>query len=157
LLLRSFWLTGQREAAQEHHLKGYQLVRGNRDFIYEQALHMAHLLRSNQLEEATALLRKHLPWALEIKSLSNRFYFVVPTRLCVARLLDNGIRTLRCRIPEGVLPEAKKTTLPLAPFAAWLDKSIPEIASRFDQRNGTNFFSSFAQTFPQELRENASA
>jgi hypothetical protein len=150
-LLRSFWATGQREAAQEHHLKGYRLVRGNRDFIHEQALHMTHLLRSNQLEEAAAVLRKHLPWALETKSLDLRFYFLVPARACVALLLDSGLRSLRSRVPEGVFPEAKKTTLPLPQFAAWLDQSIPELASRFDQRNGTRSFATFAETFCSEL------
>jgi len=111
-LLRSFWLTGQRDAAQEHHLKGYRLVRGNRDFIHEQALHMTHLLRSNQLEQATALLRKHLPWALETKSLDLRFYFLVPARACVARLLDSGIRSLRCRVPAMSSPMQKKPAFP---------------------------------------------
>ncbi len=150
-LLRSFWLMGQRDAAQKHHLEGYRLVRGNRDFIHEQALHLTHLLRSNQLEEAAFLLRKHLPWALETRSLDLRFYFLVPARLCVARLLDSGMRSLRCRVPADVVPEARKATLPLPQFAAWLDQSIAELASRFDQRNGTRFFSSFAEGLSQDI------
>jgi hypothetical protein len=150
-LLRSFWHIGQRETAQEHHLKGYRLIRGNRDFINEQALHLTHLLRSRQVEQAAALVRKHLPWALETKSLDLRFYFLVPTRVCVARLLENGIGSLRCRVPENVFPDAKKTILPLAQLAAWLDKSIPEIACRFDQRNGNGFFTSFADSYAEEL------
>ena len=150
-LLRSFWLIGQRDAAQEHHLKGYRLVRGNRDFIHEQALHLTHLLRSNQLEEAAALLRKHLPWALETKSLDLRFYFLVPAHGCVTRLLDSGIRSLRCRVPDDVFPDAKKATIPLPQFAAWLDQSIPDLANRFDQRNRTRSFATFAEGFERDL------
>jgi hypothetical protein len=149
-LLRSLWLTGRHSEAEQHHVQGYRLVRSNRDFLREQAWHLGHLLRSRQLEPASALVRKHLPWALDTRSLDFRFYFLVPARLCVERLIDNGVSSLRCRLPEGIIPGTKKTVIALPNLAAWMEKAIPELAAKFDQRNGNSFFASFASTAPQE-------
>jgi hypothetical protein len=126
-------------------------VRSNRGFIREQSWHLAHLLRSGQLEPAAALLRKHLPWALETKSLDYRFYFLVPGRICAQRLLKNGVGSLRCRLPGDVCPVARKTVVPLQELSDWMGDTISQLASQFDARNGNTAFSSLARTLSQEL------
>lgn len=151
VLLASFWRTGQPKLAEEQHGKGYRLVRNNRDFLREHAWHLAHLLRSHQLEPAAALVRKHLPWALETRSLDYRFFFLLPARLCVDRLVQQGVATLRCRLPLDVCPVAGKTVVPLKELSAWMAKVIPELAAQFDARNGNSHFTGLAAALAGEL------
>jgi hypothetical protein len=151
-LLRSFWLLGQREAAAEHHIKGYRLVRNNRDFIREQSWHLAHLLRSGELELAAALMRKHLPWALETRNLDYRFYFLSAARAGCRRLLEAGASSLRCRLPTDQFPFAGKTTVPLDALAAWMDGAIAQLTALFDRRNGNQRFAELAQLAEAELK-----
>ena len=150
-VLRSLWVSGEREGAQENHLKGYRLVRNNRTFIREQSLHLAHLLRSDQNEAAAALVRKHLPWALETKSLDYRFYFLVPSKICVERLRSAGLSSLRCRLPADVCPVARKASAPLKELSEWMGASITELATQFDARNGNRAFGKAAQEMSAEL------
>jgi hypothetical protein len=153
VLLRSFWLAGQAAAAGEQHTKGYRLVRGNRDFLREHAMHLAHLLRSNQLEAAAALLRKHLPWALETRSLDYLSYFLVPARVAVDRLKAEGLSSLRCRLPVEVCPVAGKATVPLGDLSAWMEATVADLARQFDARNGNTAFAEHAATLTAELQQ----
>jgi hypothetical protein len=151
MLLRSFWLTGKPEMAEEYHKRGYRLVRNNHNFIREQSWHLAHLLRSKELEEAAALVRKHLPWALETKSLDNRFFFLVPARICAQRLMSEGVSSLRCRLPKEQCAFASKGTVPLKALVEWLSLAIDDLGSQFDKRNGNNYFSGMAPALEEEL------
>lgn len=150
-MLRCYWLTGQRDLADEHHTEGYRLVRSNRAFVREQSWHLAHCLRAGKLEVAASLVRKHLPWALEMKSLDNRLSFLVPARVCIERLLKSDAQSIRCRLPEGVCPVARKTVVPLGELSDWMAISIADLAAQFDARNGNKSFATDAANLTAEL------
>lgn len=143
-LLRSFWLTRGPEEAARIHEKGYRLVRGNRDFIREHARHIFHLLRSEQLDQATTLIRRHLKWALETRNLDRQFQFLLATRAVMRRLGADGAKSVRLRLPPELCPLAGKTTVVIPPFLKWLDAKIESLATAFDQRNGNQWFAQLA-------------
>lgn len=143
-LLNSFWVARGAEETAVIHEKGYRLVRGNREFIMEQARHIGYLLRADRLEGALTLVRRHLKWALETSHQSDRFYFLLVTRRVMQRLSETGAKSARLRVPEKSFPQAGKTTVPLAPFMDWLTKGIDSLATEFDRRNGNPWFSRLA-------------
>ena len=124
-LLRSFQEVQGPEVAAQMHEKGYRLVRGNRDFIREQAWHVRHLVRAGEVDEAMTLVRRHLPWALETRNPDYQFYFLVATRQTLWQLQAKGRKSARLRLAKEVFPAAGKTTVPIEPFAAWLTENQP--------------------------------
>lgn len=141
VLLRSFWQVRGRDEATQIHEKGYRLVRGNREFLREQAMHIEHLLRAEQSDIALTLVRRHLKWALAANNQQDVFYFLLATRAVMRRLADAGLKSARLQISEKIFPPAGKTTVPINPFSDWLTDKINGLAAEFDRRNGNQWFS----------------
>jgi hypothetical protein len=152
VLLRSLWLVQGPEEAALIHAKGYRLVQGNRDFVREQGWHIQHLLRADQLDEAMALVRRHLIWALETQSLDYQLYFLLAARAGVRRLIGRGDESVQLRVPEKLCPVAGGPIVRLEPFAEWLEGRITKLAADFDRRNGNDWFAQFAARIDAECK-----
>jgi hypothetical protein len=144
-LLQSFWqVRGPAEAVQIHE-KGYRLVRGNRDFIREQAWHILHLLRAGQSDQAMTLIRRHFSWALETRNPDYQLFFLLSTRAVMRQLSEAGSKSVRLRVSEKSFPLAGKTSVAIQPFTEWLTEKINALVSEFDHRNGNNWFAQLAE------------
>jgi hypothetical protein len=134
------WLVSGTEETAELHARGYRLIRSNRDFIDEHADNVFYLLRTEQMDRALTLLRRHFMWALETCNLDWQFHFLLATRAVFRQLQAQGKKSALLRVPEKDFPAARKTTVPVAPFLEWLEERINRIAGQFDARNGNDFF-----------------
>lgn len=139
-LLRSFWHTHRRSEAVASHWTGYRLIADNRDFIREQAWHLEHLLRTDEMAAASALLRRHLAWALETRSLDCRFCFLLASRSLLRRWIAAGTTRIQLRLPESLSPLANQGSVGTQALHDWIEPQLQSLSSQFDARNGNRYF-----------------
>ncbi len=149
-LLECFRKTGRSEDAARSHAAGYRLVRSGRAFITQHGEHMVYLLRAGAVEKSVALLRRHLPWALEVSSGEERFRFLLAARELLRQLEANRVRSLRLRLDPARCAVAGRTTVRVAELRVWTEQVLRALAEQFDARNESAWFS-------QMLREGDSA
>jgi hypothetical protein len=131
---------GRPDEAMAQHRKGYQLVSGNREFLDEVSRHLTFLVVTDNLDRAVKLLEKHLPWALDVLALSRQFTFFLASLLLTERLIDVGTTSLHLRLPRTFDAYQESGTYDVAVLAAWFDEACRELAVRFNERNGNDYF-----------------
>jgi hypothetical protein len=141
-LLESFWQTNQTAKAAQCHAQGYRLVRAHRAFAVEHGAHLLYLVRLGQPEKALTLLRKHLPWALETRSLEDRFRFLLAASKLLHTLLEQDSTSVRIRLDPCLCPMASKATINVRVLHDWVTSLLCDIARQFDARNGNLWYSS---------------
>ncbi|HJK91728.1 MAG TPA: hypothetical protein RMH85_14565 [Polyangiaceae bacterium LLY-WYZ-15_(1-7)] len=130
-LLGSALALGQAERAAEMHAKGYGLVRDNRDFVVPVAEHVHYLVRAGELEEAKALVERHLPWAV-----GNRLPYRTMRFFAAARDVFGALDgQVEARLPEALGGAGAHDA---AALAERFDAEAKAIAARFDARNGND-------------------
>lgn len=129
---------GRVEEAAEHHRHGLRLVRSNRTYVSEMALHMTFLALTDNLAQAVRLVERHLLWALEKQNVARRFDFYLAARLTLARLQESGKAEAKLRLPAEFPALREDGTYQLSELLAWFDGELRDLAERFDQRNGTD-------------------
>ena len=130
-ILRPLLRLKNYDLAVDCHRKGYPMVAGDREFITTQAEHLEFLVLTDNLDKARLAFEKHLPFAVETLALSRRFEFYLAALMLARRLVSAGDAPLRT--PAGV-PETP------AELAAWLEAEAHDLARKFDDRNGTPYF-----------------
>ncbi|MGE0712576.1 MAG: hypothetical protein AB7N76_20345 [Planctomycetota bacterium] len=138
MLLGPLLELGRGAEAARHHVRGYRLVRGNREFVGTLAEHLEFLVLTRNDAPAAALLEEHLSLALDTTDLDQRFrFFVAAAQLCRA---SGGERELAlalspragCHRPDGRYERAE--------LGAWFEAEAAAIGERFDRRNGNAQF-----------------
>jgi hypothetical protein len=132
---------GRPQEAMTYHRKGYRLVSDNKEFLRAVARHLTFLVVTANLAKATKLFEKHLPWALEAMDLSQRFNFYLAALFLIEQLREGGKDSLKLRLPAAFPGHQESGKYDLANLAKWLEDETRELAARFDERNGNDYFS----------------
>lgn len=137
---------GEAEALREH---SYAMVRDNRDFIQEVALHVEFLVCREALEQAAGMVLRHLPWLQEIRNDKQQFHFTRAVHCVVRALADTPAQARLWReqlldaleatygIVESTSPAAMDR---LARLTAHVAQDGQARAQALDARNGNNYF-----------------
>jgi hypothetical protein len=151
-VLRPLFHLGRVEEAKTYQRLGYRLVRSGNHFVRQHADHLRFLVLIGDLAQAKRLLERHLPAALEIVRVVERFEFLLAARLWADRLASRGTRTLKVRLPTGLPAPDADGESDLNALGEWFTVQAQEIARRFDARNGTNAFQQQIDELPELLR-----
>ena len=147
-VLRSLALLGRIEEADEYQKKGYRLIRDNPKFIRFVALHMAYLIHRGDLNTALTLLERHLDPTLKQFDQSGRYLFSLAASHLLELLADQS-PTRKLRLPKSFAEYRETGEYDLELLRAWFDNECQTLASRFDARNGNDFY---GREIPQKLR-----
>jgi tetratricopeptide (TPR) repeat protein len=133
-LLGTLWDLGEREEAERLHQWGLRLSRGNPSLVATQAEHVAHLVRTDRLEDALDLL-------IELVDVCDRGLFSAQARMRVAAAGSSVAAALAVRgsssVPQPLGARPTDTLALAATFAA----EAGAVAAAFDRRNGTDAYS----------------
>jgi hypothetical protein len=132
---------GRPAEAMRHHRRGYRLIAGNQEFLQEVADHLTFLVLTDNLAKGAALLARHLPWALATSELARRFAFGLAARLLVGRLREAGRRRLTLRLPASFPAHKGSGVYEVETLLGWLDADLRDLAARFNERNGNDYYS----------------
>ncbi len=124
---------GRLAEAAAIHLKGYRLISRNRDHIVQTGKHIQFLALTDNLAKGVKLFESHLPWALETNDPSDRFGFVLRTKILFDRLRASGKDTIRLRLPQAFPRFEESGQYATADLASWLESDAVDLARRFDR------------------------
>jgi hypothetical protein len=140
LLIPLLRLSGTDEATQ-HHLVGYQMIARNPvEFIPQLGEHVEFLALSDNLPRAVRLLEKHLILALETPCPAWRFRFFLAAKLLWEQLAETGRDIVKMKLPDAFPARTESGQYRPTDLAAWFTADLAEWVSRFDARNGNDFF-----------------
>lgn len=147
LLLR----LGRVDEAKAYQRQGYRLVSRGKQFIVQHAEQLQFLALTGNTSMAKKVFEDHLAGALETVDVESRFRFLLAARLWTERLLRDGKRTLKLRLPKGPPEPDSGGKSDLNVLGAWLAAETQAIARRFDSRNGTDAFQEQIDELPDLL------
>ena len=128
------------EQARDSHLRGYALVRGNRDFLATVGEHLEFLALTGNVARGLKLFERHLPWALTHASHRDRFTFYTAALALMERALVEGHERERLALPRAFPLYSPEGAYETRVLRGWLAVQSEAIAARFDARNGTDRF-----------------
>jgi len=137
-LLVPYFRLGRLEDAMKCHKRGYRMISKNHKYLKHVARHLLFLTLTDNLDRATKVFQKHLPWCFGIMDLSQRYEFFLPSLVLLERLGERKNITLR--LPKDVALHREDGRYEISAISAWLESEIQQLARRFDQRNGTDYF-----------------
>lgn len=137
-MLEPFLELGRTAEAADCHLRGSRLIEGNPAYFRHQAMHLAFLARTDNLERGFRWFRKHFGLAFQVHNPSERLEFHAAAALLWSRLreADPAPRAFAApaRFPLRPAPGARGHDP--AALADWFEAEARAIAARFDARNG---------------------
>ncbi|MBN1205724.1 MAG: hypothetical protein JXB05_12475 [Myxococcaceae bacterium] len=131
---------GRLEEARDCHLRGYPMIRRNRDFLAAVGEHVEFLALTGNLSRGLVLFEKHLGWALDHASWRDRFTFHAAAGFLLSRLVAEGRGTVSLRLPKAFPLHQEQGSYEMRELHGWVETQAREIAARFDARNGTDHF-----------------
>lgn len=141
-LLRPLLQLGLGHEAMRYHLTGYRKISATpAQFIAQIAKHIEFLTLTDNLSRAGKLLEKHLALAMDTMVLSWRFDMFRAAKLFLERLMDKGRQTLKIRLPEFFPLYNEMNAYRVSELAHWFTQRVRELAQRFDERNGNDWYS----------------
>lgn len=139
-LLRPMVKLGRDEQAQESHRKGYRLVSKDPALLDCIPHHLNYLTRLDEFARALKIFEKHLPWAIETRLLGERFHFYCAAQALFEKLASQTKRRRKLRLPSKLPCFREDNSYLPAELAEWFRAEALDLARRFDERNGTTFF-----------------
>lgn len=131
---------GQLEQARELHLRGYELVRNNQEFLATVGEHLEFLALTANVERGLRLFERHVKWALTHASHRYRFTFHTAALALLDRALVEGNERVNLALPNTFPLFAPEGLYETRALHDWLKTRAEEIAARLDARNGTPHF-----------------
>jgi len=154
-VLRPLFHLGRLDEAKAFQRRGYRLIAPATQFVREHADHLQFLILVGDLPQAKRLLERHLPSALEIVMIDERFQLLLAARLLTDRLIGRGTRALKFRLPKSLPAPDANGKSDVSALGEWFTAQAQEIARRFDARNGTSAFQQQIDELPELLRQAA--
>jgi hypothetical protein len=139
LLLPLLKMQRLEEAAQMHR-KGYLLAAKSDGLIDTIAEHLLFLGLTANLPRAAKIFAKHFPAVLESNDPLDRFEFFRAARFVMECLASAATSTIRARLPRSFALYQEKGRYDVAELNAWLTAETDDLACRFDERNGNDYF-----------------
>jgi hypothetical protein len=130
---------GRAAEALEYYRQSYKTIHGNRNFFWSVSQYLGLMVLTENMGEAVKLFQKHLPWALETRSDSSRFEFLLMASFLFDRLVAAGKKEVKLRLPKEFPLYQEEGTYSVPHIADWLTKQLTSLAARFDTRNGNSY------------------
>lgn len=140
---------GKAEVAMPFHRRGYRLRQGNYRHIDSIAMHIAFMALTGNTARAVRLFEKHLVHALTTTNVLNRMWFYIDTTVLFDRLVAEGKKTLKLRLPAECSITDPSGSYKVADLREWVYASARELATKFDTRNGNNYFRNKLKSMPK--------
>jgi len=138
---------GRHAEALAYYKTGYRLVRGNAKFVRHKAMFMIGLTLTGNRDRAVKMLDRHLSEAVESASPWWQFEFYLAARLLMEKLTQTGQNALPIRLPKLPGWQGLDDEPTVAEFTEWLDGRVHDLATHFDDRNGTKNYSKRVSNF----------
>jgi hypothetical protein len=151
-VLLPLFLLGRQEEGKAYQRQGYRLVSQDSHFVRKHAQHLRFVVLIGDLAQAKRLLERHLPSAIEIVTLNDRFEFLLAARLWSDRVASQGTHKLKVRLPKGLPATDADGKSDVRALGEWFMAQVREIARRFDARNGTDAFQQQIDELTELLR-----
>lgn len=132
---------GRAEEAQQVHSAGYELIRNNRDFVMEAGEHIAFAAHQGDLDGATSMFERHLPWVIDNPSWLKSGHLIAAGEGLMHALGAGGASRVSFRLPRQLAAALGEEAESVAAVEQWLRKRRLEIGAVFDARNGSDFVS----------------
>jgi len=149
LLAVPSWEMGFADRARLYHQRGYELVRTNVDFLEGVSLHLHFALISDDEDQAVAIFKRHLSWAVDTRSAWRKLRFMGFSAALLARL---QARKSRHRFH---LPNAWKTdsdsAVDVTHMKKVVDAEIERLTRAMDDRNQNSWVSQSIATHLEAL------
>lgn len=142
---------GRAAEAMPFHRRGYKLRSEIVRHLDSIAQHIEFLALTDNLSRATRLFEKHLPDALRTTNLFNRLRFLSDTLPLLDRLIKSGKKDIRVRVPEEC-PLAVENEARVGELRGWVHSTASDLAQRFDERNGNDYFAGRLAAAPRLQR-----
>lgn len=131
---------GRRDEAREFHRRGYPLVEGDKGLLTYVCDHLVYLSLVGEDEKAADVLGSHYHFAERTTDLYHRYLFQRAAWLFSETAAERGGPAVRLPMPstfplfdEGGLYDARR-------LAAHFKRAAFDLASKFDARNGNDYF-----------------
>jgi hypothetical protein len=127
--------------AVENYQRGYRLIARNPgSFVYALGNILDFLTLTDNLAHGTRVLEKHLSEALICPALTWRIDFYLAARMLLERLAESGQQSMKLRLPSTFPAHRPEGEYDTTELERWFAEQAAELARRFDQRNGTPFY-----------------
>jgi tetratricopeptide (TPR) repeat protein len=130
---------GRHDEALRYHLKSFRLIANNKAFLDKVADHMICLALTENFKEATALVETHYAWTETNRDLFSHFRFFRAAWL-LFELLAEQDKWINLNMAHSFPLYSDDSLYECARLAAWFKQKAEGIATRFDERNETDFF-----------------
>jgi hypothetical protein len=136
ILILPAWQAGERDAAGRYARRARELCGGNRDFLRELAAVLDHAVLTQDWEQATELLERHLGWAVEVLDTSRRMRYFMAAEAALRALVAARGAVLPLRLPSTVPVVAQERGVDGMELARWLGERVDEMAAQYAARDG---------------------
>lgn len=139
-LLLSMVRLGRQEEGLNYHRAGYRLIARNGRFVGRVAQHLIFLVLTENFAEAVTLFQKHYPWTEHNRDSFDLFHFFRASWLLFEVLDERGREVPRLTLPRSFPNYSEDGYYDAKSLMTWFKDNATDLATRFDERNETDFF-----------------
>lgn len=139
-LLEPLVRQGRMDEAKTLFAMGYKKLARQRKYLFIMGDYLRFAVLAGFLDQATAMLERHLAWAVESWDLEDCFEFYLAATYYFATLQEHGRASIALRLPGKICEALGAEIDSTAALRAWFHGQCVDIAGQFDQRNGNDFF-----------------
>jgi hypothetical protein len=132
---------GRQPEALAYHRRGYPMIRHNINFMDEVADHLIFLVLTENLDRAVTLFGRHFPWLEQGRDLYDHFRFLLAGWLLFDVRSAQTDERVQLRLGKFFPHFSEDNYYDPNVLAIWCKEKAGELATRFDERNETDFFS----------------
>lgn len=143
---------GRAAEAMAYHQRGYRLRSKKARHLDSLAKHVTFLALTDNLGRAVRLFEKHLADALRTTNAFNRMEYLIATLPMLDRLRQAGKQTTRLRVPPECPLGVDGGRAAVPAVRDWMQATAAELAARFDQRNGNDYYARRLRAVPRMQR-----
>lgn len=150
-ILQALLRTGQSDRAAELQRQCYRYVRENPKHVEHMAHHINASLARGELDHAVTLYQRHHTWAIDAPPRQEFEFLLAGWGVC-RHLINAGQAEQRITVPAEFTWAHSPGTLPAAEFEPQIGRHVRQLAARFNERNGNDYFDRLIEKF-QRLQD----
>lgn len=131
---------GREKEARAYQRRGYAMIDDHREFLDHMSHHLLFLTLMGNLKEATRLLEKHYHWSEENTDLYDQFLFYRAAWLLLETMIEMCTNNIKLRLPDSFPLASEDGHYQTSQLSEWFETRARSLASRFDERNGNDYF-----------------
>ena len=157
LLLAPLREAGEAELADQLAKRGYELVKGNPEFLVSVGRLLGDRADTLALGRAWDMFERHLPWLVEQRAGRRQLLFLLDARRFLATYAAiGGEDDAPVRVPAGFLgPEPGRPAI--REVTVEVDRRLDALVPAFDRRNGTDLYAATRAQIPGRAATAAAA